>query len=178
MFHVQPKKQIVLPNHYNSIMTKTVLWVLVLATGISLQAQTQNEEQRIKGTIDTFFKALHNGDSTLMATVLHKELKVQTTGDNREGKSFLRTESRQKLLQSIARKKSEDTYFEKLLSYQIKIDGNLASVWTPYEFYYNGAFSHCGANSFQLYNNNGAWEIIYLVDMRRRRGCQPSESKK
>ena len=60
--------------------------------------------------------------------------------------------------------------FEKLLLYDIKIDGNLASVWTPYEFYFNEKFSHCGANSFQLFNNNGKWEIIYLVDMRKRAG--------
>ena len=81
------------------------------------------------------------------------------------------TDSKKKLLIGIANKKAENTYLEKLLSWDIKINGNLASVWTPYEFYLNGKLSHCGANSFQLFNNNGKWEIIYLVDMRRRKNC-------
>lgn len=159
-------------------MIRTILWMLVLGTGITLNAQTNNQKQAIKKTIGTFFEALHKGDSTLMKTVLHESLHLQTTRDNREGKNLLFTETKQQLLINIAKKNPSDTYFEKLLSYDIKIDGNLASVWTPYEFYYNGNFSHCGANSFQLFDNNGKWQIIYLVDMRRRQKCQPSESKK
>jgi hypothetical protein len=81
------------------------------------------------------------------------------------------------LLTSIANKKPETVYLEKLLSYDIKVDGNLASVWTPYEFYLNGNFSHCGANSFQLFHNNGKWEIIFLVDMRRRESCEVFNKK-
>ena len=57
----------------------------------------------------------------------------------------------------------------------IKIDGNLASVWTPYEFYLDNNFSHCGVNSFQLFNNNGNWEIIYIVDTRKKLGCKLSD---
>ena len=90
----------------------------------------------------------------------------------------MRSETVNAFLTSVANKKPENTYFEKLLSYDIKIDGNLASVWTPYEFYFNEKFSHCGANSFQMFNDNGKWKIIYLVDMRRRSGCSALSSEK
>jgi len=75
----------------------------------------------------------------------------------------------------VANKKKEEIWLEKLLYFDINIDGNLASVWTPYEFYVNGSFSHCGSNSFQLFKNNGNWEIIFLVDTRRRQGCEIKE---
>lgn len=159
-------------------MIKRISLLLFLVSTLALHAQSVEQKKAIKETIDVFFKALHTGDATLMETVLHKDLSVQTTRDNQEGKNLLFTESREKLLQNIQSKKPQDKYFEKLLSYDIKIDGNLASVWTPYEFYYNGNFSHCGANSFQLFDDNGSWKIIYLVDMRRRAGCTPSEPKK
>lgn len=159
-------------------MTKTVLWLFLMVSGLTINAQSKSQKEAVKKTIDTFFEALHKGDSTLMATVLHKTLNVQTTRDTREGKNILISESREKLLKSIASKKPENTYLEKLLSYDIKIDGNLASAWTPYEFYLNGSFSHCGANSFQLYDDNGTWKIIYLVDMRRRGDCTFLKSKK
>lgn len=45
-------------------------------------------------------------------------------------------------------------------------------VWAPYQFYYKGKFSHCGADSFQLVRINGKWKIQYLVDTRRSQGCE------
>lgn len=148
----------------------TILVFFVVTTVV--YGQTSLEEKEIKETINTFFKGLHNGDSTVIKSILHTSIKIQTTSVNKEGKKILNTETKNQLLRAIASKKVSDIYFEKLLSYTIKVDGNLASVWTPYEFYYNGKFSHCGANSFQLFNNNGKWEIIYLVDMRRRSNCK------
>lgn len=53
----------------------------------------------------------------------------------------------------------------------VKVDGPLASVWTPYKFYFKGQFSHCGVNSFQLVRVNGEWKIQYLIDTRRRNDC-------
>ncbi|MDE1207825.1 nuclear transport factor 2 family protein [Tenacibaculum larymnensis] len=148
----------------------TLLIVFVLTTMVS--AQENSEKKAIKNTIETFFEGLHKGDSTLVSSTLNSTINIQTTFTNKEGKKVLVTESKAKLLTNIANKKPEHTYLEKLLSWDIKVDGNLASVWTPYEFYLNDKFSHCGANSFQLFNNNGKWEIIYLVDMRRKDNCE------
>lgn len=154
-------------------MQKIITFIIVLVCTSLINAQNSaNEEAAIKQTIETFFDGLHKGDSAIVHSTLHKNLKLQTTYTNQKGEKVLRTETKEELLINIASKKPENTYFEKLLSWNIHIDGNLASVWTPYEFYLNDNFSHCGANSFQLFNNNGKWEIIYLVDMRRRGSCK------
>jgi hypothetical protein len=154
-------------------MLKNTLIFFIFIVSKGLLAQENTPEIQIKNVIEVFFKGLHEGDSTLMRSTLHNNIKIQTTSTNKEGKSILLTESKQELLASIANKKPTDIYLEKLLSIDIKVDGNLASVWAPYEFYFNGNFSHCGANSFQLFDNNGTWEIIYLVDIRRTQNCQP-----
>ena len=133
------------------------------------------QEEQIKNTIHTFFKGLHNGDTVLLSKTIHKDLKLQTTFVNKEGKSILRNELKENFLKSVANKKKEEIWLEKLLYFDINIDGNLASAWTPYEFYVNGSFSHCGSNSIQLFKNNGNWEIIFLVDTRRRQGCEIKE---
>lgn len=141
-------------------------------------SQENNQELKIKKVIDTFFEGLHKGDSSIVSKTLHKNVKIQTTNTLKEGKKILIDESRSKLLKTIASKKSTQKFLEKILSYDIKIGGNLASVWTVYEFYYNDSFSHCGANSFQLFDNNGNWEIIFLVDMRRTDNCNAFKEKK
>ena len=65
----------------------------------------------------------------------------------------------------------KDSADERISFDAIKIDDALASVWTPYQFFYAGKFSHCGVNSFQLVRLNGIWKIQYLIDTRRRNGC-------
>lgn len=159
-------------------MQKIIPVLLVFLSSFFVSAQENNDEVEVKKVIETFFEGLHKGDSTLMSTTLHKELKIQTTFTNKEGNKNLVTQTKESLLTGTTNKKPEMKYFEKLLSYDIKIDGNLASVWTPYEFYVNDNFSHCGANSFQLFNNNGKWQIIYIVDMRRRDDCNALKAKK
>jgi hypothetical protein len=50
-------------------------------------------------------------------------------------------------------------------------DDGIASVWTPYAFYFEGKFSHCGVNSFQLMNVQGKWKITMITDTRRKTDC-------
>lgn len=159
-------------------MRKILIVTAILLMVSQQNAQDKAQETQIKNVIETFFEGLHYGDSAKIRTTIHKDLKIQTTSTTKDGIKVLRSETVNAFLTSVANKKPENTYFEKLLSYDIKIDGNLASVWTPYEFYFNEKFSHCGANSFQMFNDNGKWKIIYLVDMRRRAGCSALSSEK
>lgn len=158
----------------NSKMKKGTLIVLLFVVNF-MYSQTNSNEKAIKKTINTFFEGLHKGDTAIINTTINTTLKMQTIYVNKEGNSILKTETKRNFLTAISKKKAEDVWFEKLLSITVKIDGNLASVWTPYEFYFNNKFSHCGVNSFQLFNNNGNWEIAYLVDTRRKQDCNVEE---
>jgi hypothetical protein len=62
-------------------------------------------------------------------------------------------------------------YNEKLLSYDIKIDGPMAMVWTPYEFYVDETFSHCGVDVFLLTKQADGWKIAGIMDTRRKADC-------
>jgi hypothetical protein len=60
---------------------------------------------------------------------------------------------------------------ERLASMDIKIDGELATVWTPYVFYLQGQKNHCGVNAFTLVKLNGTWQIQGIIDTRRKDNC-------
>ena len=155
-------------------MKNIITFALFLGISISSFSQTTSEEHAVKTTIENFFKGFHKGDTLLLKKTISKDLIAQTTFTTSKGEKVLRgTPNVFKTLMNFAKNvKATDNYDEKILSYKILVDGNLASVWTPYEFYNKGKFSHCGVNSFQLFNNNGNWEIIYLIDTRRRNGCK------
>jgi len=74
-------------------------------------------------------------------------------------------------IKAIAERLEDQKWEERLLDYKVQIDGNLAHVWTPYEFWFNGAFSHCGANAFTLAKTDDGWKIVHLIDSRRRSSC-------
>jgi len=125
------------------------------------------QESDVKRAVEDFFRAFHNRDTIAMTSVLADELVLHTVTEKASG-IHLSVETRDAFLKSIASTPKNIVYEEKLLLWNIQIDGKLAHVWTPYEFYVNGNIVHTGVNSFQLYWKNGAWKIIYCADTRNR----------
>lgn len=152
-------------------MTRFIAYLCILLTA-SIYAQDA-ENIKVKATIDTFFEGFHKGDTTLMKSVMMDKVLLQTTFTTDEGKNRLVTEEPKNLMDAIKNRPSDQKWDERLLDYNIQIDGIMANVWTPYEFWFNGTFSHCGVNSFQLFKDAEQWKIIYLIDTRRREGCDP-----
>lgn len=144
--------------------------VLMILYGPVSRGQ-QDATMAVRSSIDQFFEGFHKRDTTQMKTVLAEEVLLQTIGANPEGRAVLRSQPMADFLASIAGIPDSVQIEERLLDYQIRIDGNLAHAWTPYEFYVGGNFSHCGVNSFQLFQDADTWKIVYIIDTRRREGC-------
>ncbi len=156
-------------------MTRAILYLVLIITS-TVHCQMA-EDIKVKAAVDTFFEGFHKGDTTLMRTVLADKVVLQTIFKNKEGKAVLRNDGNvSNLLETIAKRTEDQKWDERLLDYSIQVDGNMANAWTPYEFWYNDKFSHCGVNSFQLFKDDGQWKIIYLVDTRRRAGCDTNEN--
>ncbi|WP_344730914.1 nuclear transport factor 2 family protein [Corallibacter vietnamensis] len=153
-------------------MTRIIRFIAFLIVTTAIGQNSVDVETQVKNSVDTFFEGFHKGDTLLMKSVLANKVVTQTVTKNKEGKTLLGTESMQDFLKVIGARPANQKWKEKLLDYKIQVDGNMAHVWTPYEFWFNDSFSHCGVNSFQLFNDNGTWKIIYLIDTRRRAGCQ------
>ena len=81
----------------------------------------------------------------------------------------MKTEKASEFFKSIASVPNNVTLLEKITDYKVQIDGNMAHVWTPYEFYVNGQLSHIGVNSFTMVKEpNGEWKIVHIIDTRRK----------
>ena len=155
-------------------ITSAIFLIITLISFTSVFSQ----EVEVKQAVDDFFIGLHKRDTLLFKKVCHATINMQTIGKDKEQNNKLILENFQDFMKSIVSIPENVVLFEKLLDYKIQIDGPLAHVWTPYEFYFNGTFSQCGANSFQLFNNNGLWQITYLIDMRRRTNCKALQNQK
>jgi hypothetical protein len=151
-------------------MMKKQFLLLILALGFtSVNAQTA--EDSVKATINQFFKGMKTADSTLIKSTMTEGVIFQSMARTKEGKMMVRTENVSDFFTSIS-KQPVGSLDERITFDVVRVDGNLASVWTPYKFYVNEKFMHCGANSFQLVKIDGVWKIQYLIDTRRKQGCE------
>ena len=126
-------------------------------------AQNTSEKEIIK-PIENLFNAMKSADSLGVKNAFSGSAIIQTFGKNQE----IRTDKVEDFAKQVGASQAGDLD-ERFTISKILVDGNMASVWVPYQFYYKGNFSHCGVNSFQLAKINNEWKIQYIIDTRRKK---------
>lgn len=154
---------------------KTILFTLAffIVANFSLSGQSTTE-QEVLTPIHQLFDGMRAGDSSMVRMAFHPTARLQTTFTDKEGKPQIQTGDLEKFLVSIGSPRDQ-VYDEQIWSYDVKIEDNLATVWTPYTFYLGERLSHCGVNAFQLANTEDGWKIIQITDTRKKEGCQEKE---
>ncbi|MPL55170.1 hypothetical protein SDC9_00637 [bioreactor metagenome] len=126
-------------------------------------AQNTSEKEIIK-PIENLFNAMKSADSLGVKNAFSGSAIMQTFGKNQE----IKTDKVEDFAKQVGASQAGDLD-ERFTISKILVDGNMASVWIPYQFYYKGNFSHCGVNSFQLAKINNEWKIQYIIDTRRKK---------
>lgn len=132
--------------------------------GLNSNAQKQD----VQRSIEIFFEGFHQKDTSLIKSVCADKMILQSISENSVKGNKLSVETPNEFYKSIASIPSTMKFQEKVLSYNIQIDGSMAHVWAPYEFYLNDKLSHSGVNTFTLFKEKDKWKIIYLIDTRRK----------
>ena len=148
-------------------------WILAgsLVCLLGLPAFAQTPEQEVEAVIRSLFDGMKQKNAEQVAAAFSPEGLMQTVQQKPEG-TTVGSNSVADFVKRIAGTPEGTTLDERILSYQIKVDGSMASAWTPYQFYVNDTFSHCGVNSFQLVKMSEGWKIVYIIDTRRKEPCQ------
>ena len=126
-------------------------------------AQNTSEKEIIK-PIENLFSAMKSSDSLGVKNAFSGSAIMQTFGKNQE----IRTDKVEDFAKQVGASQAGDLD-ERFTISKILVDGNMASVWVPYQFYYKGNFSHCGVNSFQLAKINNEWKIQYIIEKKKKK---------
>ena len=146
-----------------------ILLTAGILTAATLHAQTT--EDSVKAAVNQLFEGMKTANASMVTASFTDSAVLQTIVRNREGKTIVRNQYVRDFAEFVG-KQQPGAADERIEFETIKIDGPLAIAWTPYKFYYNGQFSHCGVNSFQLVRVDAGWKIQYIIDTRRREGCE------
>ena len=142
-----------------------------ILTLFTLKSMAQDDETAIKTVINNMFDGMRKTDSVLIRSAFASKAILQTIAKTKEGKISVRSEVLDSFIIAVTRPHKE-VYDERIIFDLVKVDAELAIAWTPYQFFIDEKFSHCGVNSFQLVKIEGQWKIQYLIDTRRRQDCK------
>ena len=152
-------------------MCKKLILSALLVLTFGLSGFSQSEEKAVEDVIRSLFEGMKTKNAEQVAAAFYSEGLMQTVQAKPEG-STVASNAVADFVKRIATTPAETILDERILDYQIKVDGTMASAWTPYRFYVNGNFSHCGVNSFQLVKRADGWKIVYIIDTRRKEPCE------
>lgn len=150
-------------------MKKLVCCLSIVFAATILHAQTA--EDSIKAVIHKLFVAMKSSDGAAITACFSENAVLQTISKNKEQQVIVETDTVAAFAAMV--QAMEKNIADERVSFEtIKIDGPMAAVWAPYEFYYKGNFSHCGVDHFVMIRIKNEWKIQYLIDTRRREGCK------
>jgi hypothetical protein len=147
------------------------LSLFILLSFSMLFSSAQDNETDIKKVINNLFNSMRSADPQSLLTSFHEGASLKSISKDSTGKTLVKDELISDFATSVSRlpKGYAD---ERIVFDAIKIDGDLAFVWTPYDLYFNGKFIHCGVDAFVLLKLNNQWKISSLIDTRRKQGCK------
>ncbi|GEN73806.1 nuclear transport factor 2 family protein [Chryseobacterium lathyri] len=143
-------------------MNKLIAVVLLFSTFCFGQ-----HNQEIEKPVRDLFLGMKNADPELMKSAFAEGAILQSIAKD----GTVKNENVQEFIASVS-KFSKGDLDERIVIDAVHTDGGLASVFTPYSFFFKGKFSHCGANSFQLVKQQNDWKIQYIIDTRRKENCR------
>jgi hypothetical protein len=114
-------------------MKKFLMLSLTVILCVSISAQST--EDSVKAAVNKMFTAMKNADSTGLKNIFSESAVLQTITKTKEGNELVRTEEISEFISFVGKSMKGDAD-EQIRFGAIHIDGALASVWTPYQFYY------------------------------------------
>lgn len=144
--------------------------VLFIVANFNLSAQ-EDLEAAVLAPIHQMFDGMRAGDSSMVRAAFHPTARLQTTYTDQEGVPQIHTGDLNKFLTQIGTP-HDQIYDEQIWAYEVSVEDNLASVWTPYTFYLGDQMLHCGVNAFQVARTADGWKIIQVADTRTKEDCK------
>ncbi len=117
------------------------------------------ERDAILAPLQTLFDALEAGDAELLRSVVAPGTLMSFT-ETRDGTTTLGTATLDQLAERIT--SSTVPLIERMWDPVVTVDGPLATIWTPYDFYNGDELSHCGIDAATLLLGESGWRIVGL----------------
>jgi|TARA_B110000503_G_scaffold92768_1_gene139825 hypothetical protein len=120
----------------------------------------EGEKTEILKIIDRFMLAVNTRSKSIFDEVLYSGINKIITTVDKKGQAKTAVFNNDESISRIVIGNDSTVYRERYWDAVVITEGNIASVWAPYDFYINGEFSHCGVDLFYLVRDED-WKIAH-----------------
>jgi cyanophycinase len=131
--------------------------------------KSTTDARDVVATIEKLFEAMRNRDTAAVRAQFHPDARLYVTGQQ-SATPTLRVVTVDEFANLVSA--APDRLDERMRDPEIRLDGNLASVWTWYDFRRGDQFSHCGTDAFHLARTESGWKILQIAYTVRQQGCR------
>ncbi len=110
--------------------------------------------------VQAFFGAMTDRDVEGMRSMLTPEGIFYGYRESADGLQIMRP-THQQYVDGLA--DGERKLIERFWDPQVLLHDRMAAVWTPYDLYADGIFSHCGIDNFNFLKTEEGWKITGIV---------------
>lgn len=121
---------------------------------------SDEDRAAILSVVQSLFDALAERDGNTLRALLHPDVVMRSVEVAGDGERSIATSTLDDLVVRV--EASEEVLTERMFDPEVRISGDLAMVWTPYDFYVGDSLSHCGADVFVLVREDEAWRVTGL----------------
>jgi len=127
------------------------------------------EEREALAAVQELFDAMRAKDTVTLRRLMHPDAHLFVPG-SQSGSLTLRNTAAPEFIASVGA--ASERLDERHRDPEVRVDGNLATVWTYYDFFRDGAFSHCGIDAFSLAKTDAGWKFLQIAYTTRQTGCR------
>ena len=135
---------------------------------VPIAAQTSADRDAVLKAVQIFFDTMTAKDVDGARNILMPQGRFHAV---RMRDNNLRSFSNEEYFAQL--QSSKQAMQERMWNPEVRVHGLIATVWTPYDFWIDGKFSHCGIDAFDLVKTDKGWKIAggsYTLEEK----CDPS----
>lgn len=155
------------------------IFMVIAATATVAKSQQTDDitSAEVLKVVERVFDGMWAADSAMVRSAFMKDADLYTAFTDKEGNPVLHKGSLTNFLDAVG-SPHDVVWDEPIWDTEVRVDGNLAQVWTKYAFYAGDKFSHCGVDAFHLFKTWEGWKIFHLTDTRQFQDCKVPEEIK
>lgn len=123
-------------------------------------ADEAEDRTAVVDMVQAFFDAMTERDTDALRSMLTSDGIFYGYRQGPDGLDIARP-THQAFIEGIA--EGNRKLVERFWEPQVLLNGRMAAVWTPYDLYVDGEFSHCGIDNFNLLKTDEGWKITGIV---------------
>ena len=143
--------------------------LLIAAAGPSAQPASADRDA-VLSVVQAFFDTMTAKDVDGARRILQPQGRFHAMRI-RDGKPDVRAFSNEEYFADL--QASKQPMRERIWNPDVRVNGLIATVQAPYDFWIGGKFSHCGVDAFNLIKTEDGWKLaggVYTVESQ----CSPS----